>query len=227
LGDFIIDFTHGMKADPGSANHRRWVARLDHIADTWGPKGDNSVWVAPTDEVFDYVLAAQAATANIDNGTLTLEVPEDAPGSAITVKLTGVGAEAVMNAPGGGTLYREGQTVWITTPVIGERGVPGPVGVQQLYTGDVADLEWEEAVSVAGVRILHQGRHAQGPVKLELVAPDGEVKTLFDMELEEAKNTWGWTLYYIAPDHPAFSATSLRITADKSLQGMEVWAIEK
>ncbi|MBW3635143.1 MAG: polysaccharide deacetylase family protein, partial [Armatimonadetes bacterium] len=71
-GDFVIDFTHGMSDDPKSINNKLWVERLNHIVKGWEPQGDNSMWVAPTDEVFDYFHASRGAKTTVTKGTITV-----------------------------------------------------------------------------------------------------------------------------------------------------------
>ncbi|HWI55690.1 MAG TPA: polysaccharide deacetylase family protein, partial [Bacillota bacterium] len=59
--NLVIDFTHGIERDAGSANQQRWRTRLKTIESRWGAGGADSLWCAPTAEVADYVRAAKAA----------------------------------------------------------------------------------------------------------------------------------------------------------------------
>jgi hypothetical protein len=225
-GDFIIDFTHGMNADPESVNNKLWVERLNHIAKSWGPEGDNSMWVAPTDEVFDYFLAAREAKATATAGSLAVNIPDGMPGTPLTIKITGLGDKTNLKAPAGGTLYRQGDTAWLTTPVIGEPGTPAPAPrIRRIYAGEVKNLAWDKPVAIAGVRFLHEGRHAQGPVTVNILKPDGQTETIVSLDKAALEKTWGRVLNPIVPDRAAIPAKELQVTPDKSLKEMEVWAV--
>jgi hypothetical protein len=228
-GDFIIDFTHGMDADAESANNKRWVERLNHTAKNWGPQGDNSIWVAPTDEVVNYSLAAREAKVTIANGSLKVDLPDTVPGSALTLKISGLDEKAVLQAPQGATLYRQNNTVWLTTPVIGTPGAP-PVAprVRRIYSGEIKNLTWDKPVSIAGVRIRQFGPGAKDFVlKLDAITPDGKVESVLPGGEAKLKPVWGgWNLYYLLPDRPAIVASELRATPGKDLNEMEVWAVE-
>ncbi|MEM8861227.1 MAG: hypothetical protein AAGD96_23115 [Chloroflexota bacterium] len=48
---------------------------IDYIYDTYGPNGDNSVWVAPADEIYSYVLVRE----NVSISVTGVEFAEDLP----------------------------------------------------------------------------------------------------------------------------------------------------
>jgi hypothetical protein len=227
LGDFIIDFTHGMNADPESVNNKLWVERLNHIVKSWGPQGDNSMWVAPTDEIFDYFFGAKEAKVVASAGNITLQLPDSIAGTALTLKITGLNDKAILNPPVGGTLYRQGSTAWLTTPMIGEYGVPAPLPrMRRIYVGEVKNLKWDKAVSIAGVRILHDGKFAEGDVSVGIVKLDGQLETLVSLDESAARKANGRVLTTIVPDRPAVVGTELRVTSDKSLKEMEIWSLQ-
>ena len=178
-GDFLIDFTHEMNGDPQSANQRRWTARLDHISQTWGPKGDNSMWVAPSDEVVAYFMAARAATVKMDGKQLEVTLPPGAPGSALTLKISGLSEKTRLQSPAGGTIYRWNDAAWLTTPLIGEPGAAPPSPqVRRIYQGEIKNLNWAKPVAIAGVRIKRSGNLAADfTLKIDAVTPDGKSKT--------------------------------------------------
>jgi hypothetical protein len=216
-----------MNADPESVNNKLWVERLNHITKSWGPQGDNSMWVAPTDEVFDYFHAARAAKATATAGSVTVTLPDSLPGSALTLKITGLSTKTTLKAPVGGTLYRQGDTAWLTTPMIGEWGVAAPSPrMRRIYSGEVKNLIWDAPVNIAGVRFLHEGKHAEGPIAVDIVKPDGQLENIVSMDMPALQKTWGRVLNPIVPDRPAIPSKELRITPDKSLREMEVWAIQ-
>jgi hypothetical protein len=226
-GDFIIDFTHGINADLESVNNKLWVERLNHIVKSWGPQGDNSMWVAPTDEVFDYFHAAREAKVTASAGGLTVDLPDALPGSALTLKITGLSGKTTLQAPVGGAVYRQGDTAWLTTPMIGQWGVPAPEPrMRRVYAGEVKNLTWDKPVAIAGVRFLHEGKQAQGPVSVEVVEPNGQVNNIVSMDLPTLQKTFGRVLNTILPERPAIPAKELKVTPDNSLKEMEVWAIE-
>jgi len=228
-GDFIIDFTHGMNADPQSVNNKLWVQRLDHIARSWGAQGDNSMWVAPTDEVVNYSIAAREAKLSIARGSLTVDLPDTAPGAALTLKISGVGQGTILKAPQGGTLYRQGDTVWLTTPLIGEPGAPPPEPrLRRVYAGEAKTIDFDKPVSIAAVRLRQSGPVAEGfSLNLDVVTPDDKVESIVPGDKAKIAPAWGsWLLFPTIPDRAAPLAKSLRVTTDKNLREMEVWVVD-
>ena len=226
-GDFVIDFTHNIEARPNSANYKRWVTRLNHIASSWGATGDNTMWVAPTDEVVSYRLAARSATVTRKSGGVTITLPGTVPGSALTLKITGLGTIA-FKAPPGATLYRRGDTAWLTTPMIGKPGVAPPTPrLRCSYAGELKNLVWDKPVALAGVRIRQFGGGSNGFVfKLDMVTPDGKSESLLPGGASKLKEVWGgWNLYPILPNRPAVLVKELRVTPGKDLNEMEVWEV--
>jgi hypothetical protein len=228
-GDFIIDFTHGMDGDAQSANNKRWIERLNHIAKNWGPQGDNSMWVAPTDEVVNYSLAARAAKATLSKGKLKIDLPDTVSGSALTLKISGVGEKTLLQAPAGTTLYRREDTVWLTTPIIGQSGAP-PLAprVRRIYVGEIKNLAWKKPVAIAGVRIRQFGPGAKDFVlKIDAITPEGKVESVLPKGELKLSEVWGgWNLYPALPDRPAIVARELHVTPGKDLNEMEVWAVQ-
>ena len=226
-GDFIIDFTHGMKAEAESRNHKDWMERLDHIARTYGAQGDNSVWVAPTDEVVNYHLAAGAAKVEVAMGKIIVTLPDDAPASALTLKLSGLSEQTNLPASDAATPTRQGDVAWITTPVIGKMGaeLPSPK-LKKIYSGPLKDLSWDEPVKIAGVRLLQSGPIAKDyGFKMDAEAPDGTTVSLVPDGAKIA-DAWGrWLLFPTIPDREAVSARALKVAPDPNLKQIEVWVL--
>ena len=227
LGDFFVDFTHNIEAAP-SANNTRWRARLNYIAQTWGPQGDNSMWVAPTNEVATYALAARAAKITLKADNLSVELPDTVAGSALTLKISGLNPQTVLLLSPGATLYRQGETAWLTTPVIGRVGVPSPTPhVHRIYLGEVKNLTWEKPVVLAGVRFRRDAALPEGFVlKIEAQTPRDGIQNIATVGKTQLEKVWGSVLYSLLPDHPAILANALHVTGAKGLTQMEVWAVE-
>jgi hypothetical protein len=224
-GDLVIDFTHGMEANPQSANHRRWIERLTQLTTRYGRTGDDTVWCAPTSEIVEYTLAARAAVVQCQRGRLTVRRPTALPGAALTLKLSGVDPHSRIIAPPGGRLYRQGDQVWITTPVLGRPGVPPPAPLlKRIYVGPVQNVTLAKPARIAGIRVLQRGEPKPGfHLQIGLITPQGHTEPFLDTP---PGTNWGaWLLYPIAPHRPAISAQGIQINSDPVLLQMEVWAI--
>ena len=99
----------------------RWRARLKTIESRWGAEGADALWCAPTAEVADYVRAARAVKATPFPGRLTVFLPDQVPGSALTLRLSELAPKALLSAEGG-ALYRQGDAVALTTPRMAPAG---------------------------------------------------------------------------------------------------------
>lgn len=224
-GDVVIDFTHGMEAEPNSPNNKRWRTRLETIEARSGSKGDNSVWCAPTSEVVDYALAARSATLDVKRGQVTLTIPGEQSGTALTLHLVHVSPRAILARPPGGTLYRQGDQVWITSPNLGPAGAAPPQpGIEKVYDGPVQDFAPPKPIRIAGVRILQRGEPRSGfTLKIDLIAPGGSVTALAD---GAPGTNWGaWLLYPVLPNTPAILTQRIQTNTDPCLTKMEVWAV--
>jgi hypothetical protein len=209
-------------------NHKRWVERLNHIATSWGAQGDNSMWVAPTDEVVNYHLAAREAKVTTAPGKITVTLPDTIPGSALTLRISGLGEKTNAQIPQGATLLRQGETAWLTTPLIGEAGAPMPAPrVRRVYAGEVKNVSWEKPVAITGVRFRQSGPVAKEYIlNLEAVTPEGRIESLVPEDKAKIAPAWGsWLLFPTIPDRAAPLAKELRVTPDNNLKEMEVWAL--
>lgn len=226
-GDFLIDFTHNLDGDSASANNKRWTARLDRIFESYGPKGDNSMWVAPSDEVVAYWFAARAAKVSVGAGRLSVELPDSLPGSALTLRMSGLKTASALRAPAGGALYLGGDALYLTTPTIGETGIRPPMPrVRRIYAGEVKNLTWDKPVSIAGVRINRTDHLPDDfQLKIEALTPQGQTESIGHADRVTLDKAWGNQLYPVLPDRPAVLAKELRITPDPGLSQMEVWAV--
>ena len=225
-GDFIIDFTHGMSGDADSVNAKLWKERLDYVA-RYGARGDNSMWVAPSNQIVNYRLAAQKAVVKVAPSVITVFLPDDAPGSALTLKLSGLSAQTKLLAPVGTTLFRQNDVAWLMTPLIGaERGAALQPRLKKIYDGPIMDLSWDEPVKIAGVRLRQSAPLAADYVfKMEVETPNGRMVSIApdDAKIE---NAWGrWLLFPTIPDRDAVNARALKVAPDPSLKQMEVWVL--
>lgn len=224
-GDLVIDFTHGMEADPNSANHRRWRTRLETIASRSGRAGDDTLWCAPTSEVVDYVLAARTALLQAKRGSLSLTFPREFAGTALTLHLSGLSSNAILPPPPGGALYRKGDQAWITTPPLGAPGAPAPKpGIVKVYEGPLQDFTPPHPIALAGIRVLQTGEPKPGfTLKIALTAPDGKTTPL--VNASPGVNWGSWLLYPLVPNRPALLTKSVQISKDPTLSRMEIWAL--
>lgn len=226
-GEFVIDFTHGFGEKPESENRQRWATRLSTIEQKFGAKGDDSLWSAPPEDVVSYTFARNAATVTAEPGKLTVTLPDDAAGSPLTVKLT-VPAGRKLDAPVGGVVYRDGDTAWLTTPMLGKPGVAPPSpAARRVLTGEFADVNFKQPIQLAGVRVMQSGPVAEGyRFTLTAITPDGDVDLVPDNQ-QTLPQAWGtWRLLPIVPDRGPITVTGLRVSPEKNLKQMEVWAVE-
>jgi hypothetical protein len=225
LGDLVIDFTHEIERGPDSKNHRRWVERLTTIANRFGKDGDDTVWSAPTTHIISYTLASRVAQFRVEKGRLTVELPEGSPASPLTLKMTGLDERSDLQPPKGGSLYRQGNQAWITTPRLGHPGS----GVRKtplirVYQGPAENVAFDGPRAIAGVRLLQQGK--VGGLRIDLVQSDGNTVSLLKNEQKTIKDQWGtWLLFPTLPDQPVIVAKGVHVGTDPGLKGMEVWAV--
>jgi len=222
-----IDFTHGIDKNPYSENRERWKDRMDHIASDYGAQGDDSVWSAPTEAVIHYVEAAKEAKVEISENHLRVILPDSAPGSPLTVRLEGIPESTVLPQPEGGLLYRDGSTVWITTPMLGLPGADMPEpAIVSIYEGPVGKKEFEEPVDLAGVQVFHRGS-ASDPieVKVLLTLEDG---SLHEMEPQIIHKSWsnGYLLFNLLPESESLRVVAIDVPQKPILKTMRVWAVE-
>jgi predicted transcriptional regulator len=220
---FVIDFTHNIDRNEGSENQKRWTERLNTIATKWGAAGKDNVWVAPTDAVGDYLRAAKAATVTVTAGKLNVTIPDELPGTALTLKLSGVKAQG-LKAPEGGALYQKDDTVWLTTPMMGIPGAMMPKLVC-VYEGKPSSLTFDRPIKVAGVGISFLGQVETGTTfPLSLVTADGNK----DLPVEPFGGKWmsGLRLYPVAPASEPLLATGLIIESRKGMSKLLVWALD-
>jgi hypothetical protein len=221
----VIDFTHGIDQSADSANQKRWRERLSTIATRWGAKGSDSLWCAPTDEVVDYLRGARAAKATITKGALAVALPDDVPGTALTIKLTGLDARARLEPPKGAIAYRQGDTAWITTPPIGLAGAKPPARLVAAYDGPPGEIDLHGARAIAGVQCSIFGDLPAGfSYKVTLRTAGGE------RPVAEQTLPPGWfvstKVHPIAPTSAPITATAAHVDATKGITRVVVWAID-
>lgn len=221
---FVIDFTHGIDPKPDSANHQRWRTRLKTIAGQWGAQGKDNLWCAPSGEVADYLRAVRVAKVSVGRDRLTVGIPDEVPGTALTVRLSGIPEKTTLSAPPGGVLHRRGDTVWVTTPVIGQAGSPAPVpGIRQAYAGPPGDIAFDKPCAVAGVAV--QIGH-ELPVKF---AYRITLRTAGGEELLVEKNMppgWfvGTNFHAVVPHAEAITASGMTLVGQPGIKRVVVWA---
>ncbi|MEP6753928.1 MAG: polysaccharide deacetylase family protein [Chthonomonadales bacterium] len=221
VGDeqFMIDFTHGMDADPESANHKRWVKRLDALSNSYGEKNYDNIWCAPTSAVIRYREAARHAFIRLGHGLLQVRVEAEYADSPITIQLLDIPESDKMTAPSGGSLYRKGTTVWVTFPAP-PRSEFKPK-VKCVFSCPSGVAEFEQPIRFAGVRVYQTGGKAI-PVKVQLIGVNGGIMTLTDETLAPA---WGvWQLFSLSPMRPPMYVKEVRVSPNPGLTKMEVWA---
>ena len=223
---FIIDFTHVIDAKPESANHQRWRTRLKTISESWGAKGKDNLWCAPTGEVADYLRAVRVAKVVVGHDKLTVTIPDGMPGTALTVRLSGIPEKAPLSAPPGGVLHRRGDTAWITTPLIGQAGSPAPTpNIRQVYAGPPGEIKFDKPCDVAAVAV--QIGH-ELPVKFSYRV---SLKMVGGEKLMVEKNMpagWfvGTNFHAIVPNAAPITAIGVTLAAQPGIKKVVVWAID-
>ena len=228
-GDIVIDLTHGMDSDPNSPNQKRWRERLGTIMSRYGQTGNDTVWCAPTSEITCYSLAARQAKLEVKKGSLKLTLPDAAPGSCLTVKLNGIAPSSRITPPAGGIIHRQGTTLWITTPFLGQRGSepPKPL-IKRIYKGPAKSITLPQSAAVAGVMLLQTGSPKEGfKLHVDLISPGGKTEAIVPKDKETLQAQWGaWLLLPVAPDRAPIFTKEIQITPDPSLGSMEIWAAQ-
>jgi len=225
-GTLVIDFTHGIDEKADSANQQRWRTRLETIAKRWGAGGADRLWCAPTAEIADYVKAAKAATISIKPGRLSITLPDAVPGSALTLRLRGIGAKATLTAPAGGVLHRQDGDVVLTTPLIGKRGTAPPApALTAIYDGPPVSTVFAKPARIAGVVVGIGGcPKTDSEWKLALRTAAGE-QPIGSRTLAAGKWVVGAQLCPIVPSAEPILATGITVSAIPEMQRMVVWAL--
>jgi hypothetical protein len=222
----VIDFTHGIERQADSANQTRWRARLETIERRWGAKGADSLWCAPTAEVADYVRAAKAGKVTVSSGKLTVSIPDELPGTALTLRLSKLRAETPLRAPEGGTLFQQGDNLVLTTPRIGLPGAAAPrPRLKCIYDGPAVSVDFVKPVPVAGVTLRVFG-NPSSPVSYRLAVRSAAGDVIFANRTIGPGWTVGGHLCPIIPSSPAIIGSGIVVTAVEPLKGMAVWAVD-
>ena len=228
-----IDFTHKISDKKDSAHYQAWAKRLKTIGNTYGAKGKDNVWSAPTGEIIAYFLARKNAKFDIADNKLTLEIPAKYAKGGLTIKITGISPDAKLEAPKGGSLYRNGDTVWVTTPDFGNYRATAPeTQMKCVFFGKFSEkIVLKEPVNLACVRLLQMGGVKKDfRPEITLVAPDGTKSKLnVDKILKWApiKNRYGvWLMFPTIPDEKAPLVKEILLSPSK-LKQIEVWAVKK
>lgn len=230
LGDFVLDFTHGINKDPESANHKRWVERLNLISSRYGAAGNDSMWVAPSGDVLEYVAARQAAKLGSKAGKISVTLPDGEAGASLTLHIRGVPANTKLPVPEGGAVYQKDGEAWVTTPMIGKPGCAPPMpAVKRIYAGPVKELTWDNPVQIAAIRLQQSGpiNDSNYRLKVDAQTKPEETKSLLPEPEVALEKFWGkWLLYGPVPNAAPIAASKLTVTPHKVLTAMEVWAVE-
>ncbi len=219
----VIDFTHDINRAADSANQQRWQARLATIEKRWGAGGADNLWCAPSGDISDYVHAAAAATLTHAAGKVTVRLPEDQPGTALTLKLTGIPLTTKLATPVGGTLHRQGTVAWVTSPLIGRAGTLPPA-VHCVYEGKASTIDLPAGTQVAGITLCIHGDLPQDfNFRVALRTAQGE------QELPGRALRGGWFISSqtraLLPDVAAVDATGVITDTHACVTGMRVWAV--
>lgn len=85
---------------------------LDYLYDTYGKGGNDSIWFAPLDEIYEYIFTRHFSTVNVSNDGTDLIVSlhlagmkNFRQGNELTVRLSGVDFTNVSNITSADTLY--------------------------------------------------------------------------------------------------------------------------
>ena len=227
-GDLIIDFTHNISPDPDSANQKRWRERLTTLTAKFGAGGTDEFWSAPTGDIISYWRSAKAATAKLEPGKLSVSVPDTLPGTPLTIRLDGVPSAANIPAPAGGSIYRNGSTVWITTPVIGTPGAaPLSPQVKLVFKGPPApSIPLESPRHIAAVCVRQHGNPTPDrQLDVNVTRPDGSSEK-FSSQTQPDTFVSGTHVFSSVPNREAPLAKSVEVTADPSIKEVEIWAVE-
>lgn len=222
-GDLIIDFTHLMDLSPDSENQKRWTERLKTLTERFGAEGSDEFWSAPTGEVVNYAQAAKVATVQAGPGSLSVTLSDDKPGSAITVQLQGVPESTQIPVPEGGAVYRDGSTVWVTSPMIGLPGTAGPK-VKKIFQGaPEAAISLDKPARIAAVQVRQHGPPCELTVQANLT--DGTTRELGRVE-PAAGFTSATHLISTVPLTEAPLAQSVEISTNPGFKEVTIWALE-
>ncbi len=227
-GDLIIDFTHAIATDPESPNQQRWKERLTNISSQYGAGGTDEFWSAPTQDVIAYWRAAKTAEVKAAPGSLTVTIPEDLPGTPLTLRMEGVSASTEIPVPEGGSIYRQGTTVWLTTPIIGKPGAkPQTPKVKRIYQGDAQpSIVLDSPQRIAAVRVRQHGDPTPDRVvTVNITTPDGTVQ---ELGTQTQRDTFmsGFHLFASTPSKEAPLAASVETTDFPSIKEIEIWALD-
>jgi hypothetical protein len=159
-------------------------------------------------------------------GRISVSFPDNLPGSAITLRVAGIGANASVRAPDGGALYRQGDTVVLTSPRIGLWGAPPPdPRLKRVYEGPAVSVSFPKAVAIAGVTLRVFGNPTSAvPYRLAVRTVDGE--KVFAQRTVGPGWVVGSQVCPIVPTSPPLTGTSLVVEAPDSVKSMTVWAVE-
>ncbi|HEX3134552.1 MAG TPA: hypothetical protein VHX44_13330, partial [Planctomycetota bacterium] len=223
---FVINFTHVIEQKADSVNQQRWRTRLKTISERWGAKGKDNLWCAPTGEVADYLRAVRVAKVVAGRDKLTVTILDDIPGTALTVRLSGIPEKASLTAPPGGVLHRRGDTAWITTPLIGQAGSPAPLpNIRQVYAGPPGDIKFDKPCDVAGVAVqIGRELPANFSYRIMLHTAGGE------RQLVEKQMPAGWfvgtNFHGVVPNVAPITATGVTLAAQPGINKVMVWAVD-
>lgn len=227
--DLVIDFTHGLSRDPGNENFQLWHQRMETISAQWGSAGTDEFWSAPVEQVINYHFAAQNAKVKLVPGKLSVTLPEDQPGSALTLRIDHLPEAVQLATPENGAIYRQGSTAWITTPPIGRLGSPvPPPKVKRAYKGipqEIIQLPGE--AKIAAVALKFDGSAAGNElVKVEVLSADGKATGIGKEETLAKGWASGYQLYSAVPNESALLGRSVRISRINILREVEIWTVE-
>jgi hypothetical protein len=170
-----------------------------------------------------YVCAAKVSTINITQGRLNVSFPAHLPGTPLTVKLENVPDETQLHIPEGGLMYRNGNTVWLTSPMLGLPGAPRPKPyVREIYRGEIApNIIFSDSIKLAAVQIKTHGR----PVDLNINLCG--TKEQFGSIKASSKYTMGYCLLSSVPCKNAVTTKGIQVDVPPNYcyHEIAIWAL--
>lgn len=227
-----IDFTHKINTKKDSANYQAWAKRLKNIGDTYGAKGKDNVWSAPTAEIVAYFLARKNAKLTLNDNIISLEVPKKYAKGNLTIKITGISANTKFKTPKGAVLYRKGDTVWITTPNFGTYLAAAPkTKIKRVFSGKFSEkIVLKDAVNLACVRLLQLGGvKKEFKPEITLISPEGkkiQLNVNKILKWAPVKNRYGqWLMFPTLPEEKAPLVKEILFNPS-NFKEVEVWAVQ-
>ena len=158
---------------------------------------------------------------------MTISLPDDIPGSALTLRLQGIGSPALVESPEGGAFHRQGDAWVLTSPRIGLWGTPPPIPrLKCVYDGPAVSINFQKPIPVAGVTLRLFGNPPSAlPYRLAVRTAKGEA--VFAEQTVGPGWIVGGRLCPIIPAFGPITGTGIAVSGAEPLKTMAVWAIDE